>query len=150
MFYKIQYRSTAYFILFSSQNGFEKPGTSASELPKEPEKPEDQPSSSKSVDFLHERKNIFDNDEFDVFASGSSIDKSRIHYGKKDKGKIDHWTSGTEEDVGKLRQLYNRYGLGAEDTDNDDMLLRGSQTYLDKISSLVFAKTLRLKRLKRS
>ena len=74
---------------------------------------------------MHERKNIFDNDEFDVFAKGSNIDKSRIHYGKKDKGKVGHWTADAEEDVEKLRLLYNRYGLGAEDTDNELMLLRG-------------------------
>ena len=92
------------------------------------------PSSSKSNDFLHERKNIFDNDEFDVFAKGSKIDKSKIHYGKKDKGKISHWTTDAEEDVEKLRLLYNRYGLGAEDTDNDLLLLRGTNR---KINILV-------------
>ena len=85
----------------------------------------DQPSTSKQPDFLHERKNIFDNDEFDVFAKGSNVDKTKIYYGKRNKGQMGHWKADAEEDVEKLRLLYSRYGLGAEDTDNETMMLRG-------------------------
>ncbi|GBC08059.1 hypothetical protein RclHR1_00790009 [Rhizophagus clarus] len=39
-------------------------------------------------DLLSQRRNIFDNDEFDVF-SGKTLDTSRIHRGKKNRGTAD-------------------------------------------------------------
>ena len=79
-------------------------------------------SSSKKVDYLSDRRNIFDGDEFDIFAKGNKVDMSRVHFGKQNSGEISHWSKGDSEDVEKLKLLYNRYGLDASDTDNDDFI----------------------------
>lgn len=38
-----------------------------------------------SDDVLTSRKNIYDNDEFDVFNQPSKVDLSRVHIGKRDR-----------------------------------------------------------------
>ncbi|KAK9762384.1 hypothetical protein K7432_011915, partial [Basidiobolus ranarum] len=39
-------------------------------------------------DLISQRHNVFDNDEFDVF-SGNDVDRSKINFGKKDRGTAD-------------------------------------------------------------
>ncbi|KAK7467743.1 hypothetical protein BaRGS_00037018 [Batillaria attramentaria] len=63
------------------------------------------PQTLQGLDFSEERHNIYDNDEFDIFRSGS-VDLNRIHKGKRDQ-------EASLDDKGTIRQLkslYEAYG----------------------------------------
>ncbi|CAK8678222.1 unnamed protein product [Clavelina lepadiformis] len=79
----------------------------------------DHASTSQDHDFLSERRNIFDNDQFDVFGEKSDIDWSKVHQGKQNKSDMDHWKEDRDVDVEKLRNLYSKYGLVDEEDVND-------------------------------
>lgn len=72
---------------------------------------EDMPGTSGVADLLKERKNIYDNDQFDVmnFGAQNSVDTLNIHRGKREKSDIEHWE--TEVEFDRLRELYNKYDL---------------------------------------
>ena len=60
-----------------------------------------------------EYRSVYDEDEFDVF-SRDSIDKTRIHKGKKDKSKNAAALLEDKRDLVQLRDRFDRLGLVAE------------------------------------
>ncbi|KAI9307313.1 hypothetical protein BJ944DRAFT_237971 [Cunninghamella echinulata] len=73
--------------------------------------------SSKSI--LDSRKNIFDNDEFDVFSRGY-LQMDKVYLGKKDKGStkalLDSKTYSKEEKSDMLKRIYDMYEDEIDDT----------------------------------
>lgn len=65
---------------------------------------------------LASRKNIYDNDEFDVF-SKDKVDKSRIHKGKRENALPDISEVLKDKCSSKLREVYQKYEL-VEETDD--------------------------------
>nr|CAB3223416.1 activating signal cointegrator 1 complex subunit 2-like [Phallusia mammillata] len=105
------------------------------EIVDQPSDTEEQPGPSGINDVITERKNIYDNDQFDVMTAnaGKSVDKGKIHRGKKDKSDIEHW--GAENEFERLRELYSKYDLVKEgDSDEEDFSLpvRESAVYEDE------------------
>lgn len=73
---------------------------------------------AEEVDLLDSRKNVFDNDEFDLFRN-KNVDMSRIHVGKKNQ-KVDMDDKSTIEAV---RETYEAYGSRDQESiyDNKQM-----------------------------
>ncbi|CAO3619138.1 unnamed protein product [Cunninghamella echinulata] len=73
--------------------------------------------SSKSI--LDSRKNIFDNDEFDVFSRGY-LQMDKVYLGKKNKGNakalLDSKTYSKEEKSDMLKRIYDMYEDEIDDT----------------------------------
>jgi len=88
---------------------------------------EDEPGPSNreqpSVDHVGNRKNVYDDDEFDFLnpsADLSRFDTSRVHRGKREKSNADSWQR--DVDVERLRALYSKYDIVDEDESDEEHL----------------------------
>ncbi|ELT91381.1 hypothetical protein CAPTEDRAFT_220768 [Capitella teleta] len=66
------------------------------------------PTSDETESLLEQRRNIFDNDDFDVF-SKEKVASDQIHQGKKEKSQ-DMSVLEDKSGIENFRELYNRYG----------------------------------------
>ncbi|XP_023216594.1 activating signal cointegrator 1 complex subunit 2-like [Centruroides sculpturatus] len=73
--------------------------------------------STRKSSILSSRKNIYDNDEFDVFST-DKIDKSRIHKGKREDKLLDiNIVLKQDKNASALREIYQKYDV-IEETDD--------------------------------
>jgi hypothetical protein len=87
-------------------------------------------------DLLSSRKNIYDNDEFDIFAHGT-LDKSRVHMGKKKTGDaaqlLDDKTFIQQHKAALLERIYSYDEYDDEYDDTYDGL--GETPVLDAVTT---------------
>ncbi|KAL1929340.1 hypothetical protein VTP01DRAFT_1478 [Rhizomucor pusillus] len=72
---------------------------------------------------LASRRNIFDNDEFDLLSGKATVDHSKVHMGKKSRGNaetiLDDKSFMSSEKQNMLQRIYNMYEDEYDDTYDD-------------------------------